>query len=142
MKIIVHFLKEFKNHYIYIGKKKVRSFHDIIYYKNKSFHIPKDYQGYIIRKKNIEIFFNYENALPLSFKEIGNFSSDYLDVFTSRKILKNLIASLESSSWLQLIPIILGFLIGLGFGISIGIAIYPNVIKSKLIWYFYIFLLK
>ena len=130
MKIIAHFLKEFKNHYLYIGKKKIKTYQDIIYFKGKSFHIPKDYQGYIIRKKNIEIFFNYDNALPLSFKELGNFSSDYLDVFTSRKILKNLISTLETSSLFQLIPIILGFLIGLGFGISIGISIYPSIIKT------------
>jgi hypothetical protein len=129
MKIIVHFLKEFKNHYIYLGKKKIKSYYDIIRFRGKSFHIPKDFHGYILKKKNIEIFFDYDNALPLSFKELNNFSSDYLDIFTSRKILKNLISTIESSSLFQLIPILIGFLMGLGFGIAIGITMYPNIVK-------------
>jgi len=128
MKGIAHFLKPFKNHYVYVGKKKFRVGQDVIYYKGKAFVIPKEFSHYILKGKRIEVFFDIDNAIVLSFKEIANFDSRYLDIFTSKSILRNLVLGLEKQKY-DIFSIVIGVIIGISLGITIGLAIAPNVLK-------------
>jgi hypothetical protein len=128
MKGIAHFLKPFKNHYVYIGKKKFRLGQDVIYFKGKAFVIPKEFSHYILKGKKIEVFFDIDNAIVLTFKEISNFDSKYLDIFTSKSILKNLVLGLEKQKY-DIFSIIIGVMIGISLGLTIGLAIAPSVLK-------------
>jgi hypothetical protein len=128
MKGIAHFLKPFKNHYVYVGKKKFRIGQDTIYFKGKAFIIPKEFSHYILKGKKIELFFDIDNAIVLSFKEIANFDSRYLDIFTSRNILRNLVLGLEKAKY-DIFSIIIGVMIGISLGLTIGLAIAPSVLK-------------
>jgi hypothetical protein len=128
MKGIAHFLKPFKNHYVYIGKKKFKLGQDVIYFKGRTFVIPKEFSHYILKGKKIEVFFDIDNAIVLSFKEISNFDSRYLDIFTSKSILRNLVLGLEKSKY-DIFSIIIGVMIGISLGLTIGLAIAPSVLK-------------
>jgi hypothetical protein len=128
MKGIAHFLKPFKNHYVYIGKKKFRIGQDTIYFKGRVFIIPKEFSHYILKGKRIELFFDIDNAIVLSFKEIANFDSKYLDIFTSKSILRNLVLGVQKQAY-DIFSIIIGVMLGISIGLTVGLAIAPNVLR-------------
>jgi len=119
---VVYILRKFNDTYILVKKIKISSTAESVSYKNKTFKLDFKLSAFL-NSNTPQIFIDYDTGDTLSFNEVkSKISPDELDIYINKGIISQLVGGLLFNQQNILI-----YLIFFGFGIALGLALYPYI---------------